>query len=178
MGLGTIRVRLGLLRRKHSAPSSAAVEESCCPIAEHFFRKMTAMACTNTVLFSSHTHAKHSAACAGFHSSLFRHRPTLRLHRAIRESSFNVEGVSIHGCRISCQQGRQLQRRSSPPSNLLPEACSDKEVQPVPAWQKLASFLLKSTALVALALALVGLAESLRQAVRCNTAHHHGAEFP
>ena len=104
------------------------------------------------------SYIKREALCTGFHSPLLRARPALKLRTLLERSTVTRTGVSGSNTKVSCQHGRQIMSRSSPA--LTPEVCAeDDKPKIVPAWQKLASFLLKSTAAVALALALVNLTD-------------------
>ena len=115
---------------------------------------MLAMRSANAALFTNYAQAKHNPVCSGLHSPLLRARPALRLHTLVSRSSARRTGADSHTFRVNCQQGQQLQRKS--PSAHTPEVCPEEDVaKPVPAWRKLASFLVKSTAVAALALALV-----------------------
>lgn len=103
---------------------------------------------------STNSDIKQDVLCTGFHSSLLRARPALKLRTLRKQNDAARTGVNGYKTQVNCQHGRQIVRRSSP--TLTPEVCAeDDTLKPVPAWQKLASFLLKSTAVVALALALV-----------------------
>ena len=103
---------------------------------------------------SSNSYIKQDVLCTGFHSSLLRARPALNLRTFRKQNDATRTGVNGYKAQINCQHGRQVVRRSSP--TLTPEVCAeDDTLKPVPGWQKLASFFLKSTAVVALALALV-----------------------
>lgn len=102
-------------------------------------------------MLTKSSYIKQDALCTGFHSPLLRARPALKLRK---QNAVTRSGVNGYKAQVNCQHGRQIVRRSSP--ILTPEVCAEEDTpKPVPAWQKLASFLLKSTAVVALALALV-----------------------
>lgn len=100
------------------------------------------------------SYIKQDALCTGFHSPLLRARPALKLRTFIKQNAATRSSVNEYKAQVNCQHGRQFVRRSSP--TVTPEICAEDDTpKPVSAWQKLASFLLKSTAVVALALALV-----------------------
>ena len=112
------------------------------------------MSVANRTMLTNCCYLKRDALCTGFHSPLLRARPALKLRTLIKQSALTPTGVDGYKFQVNCQHGRQIIRRSSP--TVTPEVCGEDDIpKPVPAWQKLASFLLKSTAVVALALALV-----------------------
>ncbi len=97
-------------------------------------------------------HVRRSTICSGFNAPLIRPRPALKLLTVLNQREGRVPSHSQRRL-VSCQHSRLSDTRKTLHT---PEVCSEAEVQkPVPAWQRLASFLLKSTAMVALALALV-----------------------
>lgn len=107
-------------------------------------------------MLTNSTHIKQNALCKGFHSPLLRARPALKLRTLINQTAASRTRVIGYNPQVSCQHGRQITRRSSP--TYTPEVCTDDDTpKPVSAWQKLASFILKSTAVAALAFALVSL---------------------
>ena len=112
------------------------------------------MSATSCLLSPSSYHVRH-CICTGFNASLIRARPALKLQTA--SNSYQRRSLSeCHRPFVTCQQGRQV--RSRPASVHNPEICMDEDVpKPVPeeAWQRFAGFLLKSTSVIALALALV-----------------------
>ena len=100
------------------------------------------------------SYIKQNAQCNGFHSPLLRARPALKLATLVNRTAATRTRVSGYTPQVSCQHGRQSTRRSS--QTYTPEVCAeDDSPKPVSAWQKLTSFILKSTAVAALALALV-----------------------
>lgn len=100
------------------------------------------------------TYIKQNALCKGFHSPLLRARPALKLRTLVNRTAATRTGVSGYNPQVSCQHGRQITRRSS--QTYTPEVCTEDDTpKPVSAWQNLASFILKSTAVAALAFALV-----------------------
>ena len=100
------------------------------------------------------TYIKQNVLCTGFHSPLLRARPALKLRTLVNQTAATRTGVSGYTPQVSCQHGRQLTRRSS--QTYTPEVCAEDDTpKPVSAWQKLTSFILKSTAIAALAFALV-----------------------
>lgn len=112
------------------------------------------MSVAHGTVLTNYSYVKREALCTGFHSPLLRTRPALKLRTLIKQNAATRSGVVGYKSQVNCQHGRQIMRRSSP--TLTPEVCVEDNIpKPVPAWQKLASFLLKSTAVVALALALV-----------------------
>lgn len=121
-------------------------------------QRMLAMRSANAALFTNHAQVKHSPVCSTLHSPLLRDRPALNLRTLVNHGSTRRTGVYAHAFQVSCQQGRQLHCKSL--SAHTPEVCPEEDVvKTVPAWRKLASFLVKTTAVAALALALVSPAE-------------------
>lgn len=111
------------------------------------------MSAISSVLSPNSCHFRQSATCKSFTVPLLRARPALKLHTLLSQSQRRVQSHCQRSA-ISCHHGRLS--RSRPTSAHSPEICSEDGVaKPVPAWQKFASFLLKSTAVIALALALV-----------------------
>ena len=104
-------------------------------------------------MLSKRAHLKHNTLCTGFHTPLLRARPALRLPTVLRQSAAVRTGVDGYNPRVSCQHGLQPMRR--PASTHTQVRVEEDTVESVPAWRKMVSFLLKSSAVVALALALV-----------------------
>lgn len=104
-------------------------------------------------VLTSCSHIKHDTPCAGFHSPLLRARAGLRLQTLKRQSAGVRTGVNACKPQVRCQHGRQPMRRSA--STATQVRAEEDMLEPVPAWRQLVSFLLKSSAVVALTLALV-----------------------
>lgn len=108
---------------------------------------------SNSMMTMNSCHVRRSTTCsAGINAPLIRPRPALKLLTVLNQREGRVPSHSQRPL-VSCQHSRLSETRKTLHT---PEVCSEAEVQkPVPAWQRLASFLLKSSAMVALALALV-----------------------
>ena len=112
------------------------------------------MLTSSTSSSATSCNVRRNTSCTGFNVSLIRARPALKLHTVLRQRQGRAPS-DIHRPFALCQHGRLVQGR---PAVHTPEVCSEEEVvKPVPVWQRLASLLLKSTAVIALALALVSL---------------------
>ncbi|DBA67657.1 TPA: hypothetical protein ACH3X2_001253 [Trebouxia sp. C0005] len=106
---------------------------------------------SSSMMTTNSCHIRRTAICSGFNAPLIRPRPALKLLTVLKQREGRVPSHSQRPF-VSCQHSRLSQVKKTLHT---PEVCSTAEVQkPVPAWQRLTSFLLKSTAMVALALAL------------------------
>ena len=107
---------------------------------------------SNCMMTMNSCHVRPSTICSGFNAPLIRPRPALKLLTVLNQREGRFLSHSQRPL-VSCQHTRLSETRKTLHT---PEVCSETDVQkPVPTWQRLASFLLKSTAMVALALALV-----------------------
>ncbi|KAL3132354.1 hypothetical protein ABBQ32_008931 [Trebouxia sp. C0010 RCD-2024] len=113
---------------------------------------MAARSSAQMSVLTSCSHIKHDTPCAGFHSPLLRARAGLRLQTLKRQSAGVRTGVNACKPQVRCQHGRQPMRRSA--STATQVRAEEDMLEPVPAWRQLVSFLLKSSAVVALTLAL------------------------
>lgn len=104
-------------------------------------------------VLTSRSYVKHNTLCTGLHSALLRARPALRLQTLTRQSAGVRTGANAFKAQVSCQHGRQPVRRSA--ATHIQVRAEEDMLEPVPAWRKVVSFLLKSSAAVALVLALV-----------------------
>ena len=112
---------------------------------------------TSTLVSATGCNVRRNTTCTGFNASLVRARPALKLHTLLRQRQGRAPSDSYRPFAL-CQHGRLAQDR---PAVHTPEVCSEEEVaKPIPVWQRLAGLLLKSTAVIALALALVSLVHS------------------
>ncbi|KAL3156596.1 hypothetical protein ABBQ38_000885 [Trebouxia sp. C0009 RCD-2024] len=103
-------------------------------------------------VLTSRSYVKHNTLCTGLHSALLRARPALRLQTLTRQSAGVRTGANAFKAQVSCQHGRQPVRRSA--ATHIQVRAEEDMLEPVPAWRKVVSFLLKSSAAVALVLAL------------------------
>ncbi|DBA77808.1 TPA: hypothetical protein ACH3X1_009165 [Trebouxia sp. C0004] len=118
---------------------------------------------SNSMMTMNSCHVRRSTICSGFNAPLIRPRPALKLFTVLNQREGRVPSHSQRPL-VSCQHSPLSQTRKALHT---PEVCLEAGVQkPVPAWQRLASFLLKSTAMVALALALTFVGVSSAEAAR------------
>ena len=140
------------LREASSQANCFTSAQTIPPAVSVALKFIASMSATSCLLSPRSYHVRH-CICTGFNASLIRARPALKLQTA--SNSYQRRSLSeCHRPFVTCQQGRQV--RSRPASVHNPEICMDEDVpKPVPAWQRFAGFLFKSTAVIALALALV-----------------------
>lgn len=131
-------------------PKSPAKASFCALLIRRYCTEM--LTASNSMKTMNSCHVRRNTICSGFNAPLIRPRPALKLLTVLNQQEGRVPSNSQRPL-VSCQRSRLSQTRKTMHT---PEVCFEPEVQkPVPAWQRLASFLLKSTAMVALALALV-----------------------
>lgn len=168
-----IRVTVAKLLRRRPALQTGerATNESRCLLV---CVQMAAMSSAHMSMLTNRSQFKHNTPCTGFHSPLLRARPALKLQTFIRQNAAVRTGVDGYKLQISCQHGRQPMRRLA--STHRQVRVEEDTLEPVPAWRKVVSFLLKSSAVVALALTLVSLKASPAQFVKvwslCNSDIH------
>ena len=102
-----------------------------------------------------------STSCNTFHARLIRARPALRLQTRLNQNARRVLSGAGRPL-VTCQHGGLSHSRRASVHNreahVVAEVCSEEVLpKPVPAWQRVVTVLLKSTAVITLALALVSL---------------------
>ncbi len=134
----------------HRLPTQTTGKRILCalPIRCCYKEMLTA---SNSMMTMNSCHVRRSTTCSGINAPLIRPRPALKLLTVLNQREGRVPSHSQRPL-VFCQHSRLSETRKTLHT---PEVCFEEVQKPLPPWQRLASFLLKSTAMVALALALV-----------------------
>ena len=110
------------------------------------------MSATMSVSSTASHQTVRKAACLRHSAALLPARPALRLRTLANARQRHSAPSQRHV--VSCQHGRHTLSKTA--KVYTPEVCTEEDLQkPVPAWQRITSFILKGAAVAALALVLV-----------------------